>query len=103
MKLLFATLAAVAMLTSPALAGEPAQSEPAAAATSVAPAAAADPGDRVVCRMQEETGSRVRARKVCKTARVWDQSSRLTREDWRKATKRGAAQPGGQGFCTRKC
>ena len=103
MKLIFATFAAVGMLTSSALAGEPAQTEPAAAATSAAPAAVADPGDKMVCRVEEETGSRVRAKRICKTARQWDQIARATKDSWRKSTNRASAGQGGQTLCTRKC
>jgi hypothetical protein len=65
MKPIFSMLAVVIALTSvPALAEEP----PQAAAETAKPA---DPTQRIVCRTEDEIGSRVRKRRVCMTVAQW--------------------------------
>jgi hypothetical protein len=44
--------------------------------------------DRMVCRQQKETGSRLSTR-VCKTAREWEQERRENQEAIRNATRSG--------------
>ncbi len=58
-----------------ALAGlaSPAQAE---AAPPVSQTTATAPAPRVICRRMADTGSNVRGRKVCLTARQWDQVAR---------------------------
>lgn len=53
----------------------PAPAAQAAASPQVAatPAAADADGDRVICRKDEATGSRLRSANICKTKREWDQ------------------------------
>ena len=53
--------------------------------------ASADP-DRMVCKRQKETGSRLSSR-VCKTAREWEQERLDNKEALRNATNSGA-RPG---------
>lgn len=46
-----------------------------------APAAKAKDPNRRICEVQDETGSRLRAKKICMTAREWDERRRLERQD----------------------
>lgn len=53
-----------------------------------APAAAEsskkDPGSRMVCRNLDESGSRVRSNRVCKTKSEWDQAENAAKhEAWK--------------------
>jgi hypothetical protein len=73
-----AAAAVIALLASSAAAQTAPSSNPAPAATSSAPVsgkptkAKADPADRVICKEQEETGSRLGGHRVCHTKREWD-------------------------------
>lgn len=71
---------------------------PAPAATSSQPAAVQtaaakpDPGDKVICKEEEETGSRLGAHRVCHTKRDWERISRDAGDMVDQATK--ARDPG---------
>lgn len=53
---------------------------PAAAPTQAAPTAKADPLDRIVCRAEETSGSRLKRHKVCATVREWQEQRDDNRE-----------------------
>ena len=80
--------AAVASLCA-AGATAPALSQTQAAAPSAPPAGLADPNE-VVCEKQEVTGSRLAARRVCRTRAEWAEARRLDRQEVEKVqTNRG--------------
>jgi hypothetical protein len=65
-----------------------AQTAPADPATSSAPATqqVKDP-NRIICERQEEIGSRLGGKKICKTAQEWQDSRQQTRDtvdDWQR-------------------
>jgi hypothetical protein len=78
MKYLLPALAMFA-LASPAIAGDEDKKEPAATE------ATDDSQNRMICKRQKSTGSRLRAEKVCMTAAQWAQLQR----DQRMETERG--------------
>jgi hypothetical protein len=52
--------------------------------------------DRMVCEKQEQIGSRLGARKVCKTVREWQEQRRIQQEEVQDQQLRGYQQaPGG--------
>lgn len=77
-------LAIAAGLATPALAGE-------SAPASSAPAASGPNPNEIICEKQQQTGSRLVARKVCKTRAQWaDQQLQDRQEVERVQTRRGA-------------
>ncbi len=90
--------AAALFLAWPALAGPPAQA-PAAEAAPVpagqkiyaSPAAMDADLSRVVCRTEQPTGSRLGARRVCKTRGEWAAESANARDEIRRADDARAA------------
>lgn len=69
--------------------GKAAPTPAAATAPAATNVAATDP-DRVICRKDEATGSRLRSTNICKTAREWEQ----IRDDARRATDAMEKQKG---------
>jgi|tagenome__1003787_1003787.scaffolds.fasta_scaffold20986375_3 hypothetical protein len=57
----------------------PAAAQNAAPAQAAAPATAKDP-NRIICERQEEIGSRLGGKKVCKTAAQWDEERQQERD-----------------------
>lgn len=51
------------------------------AATTATPTAAANPDEKIICRRQLETGSWVKAKKICHTRAEWARLSDLGRRD----------------------
>lgn len=51
--------------------------------------------DRMVCERQEQIGTRLGARKVCKTVREWLEMRRLQREDVERAQRNVNQEPSG--------
>ena len=43
-----------------------------------------NPNDKIICEKQEEIGSRLGGKKVCKTAAQWEEQRRQQREDVEK-------------------
>lgn len=80
MKYLFPTLAVLALAT-PAFAGGEAKPEPAAEE------AKEDSQNRMICKRQKSTGSRLGSEKVCMTAAQWAQ----LKQDQRQQTERTQA------------
>ncbi len=81
-----------------AAAGEPAAETPAAATTEqttpsapadATPAETVDPRDRVVCRTEETTSSRVRPRRVCLSQNDRDRLNRENRREMDEAQRHG--------------
>lgn len=58
-------------------------------------AAAGDDG-KMICKEFEETASRLRKRKECRTAEEWEQLSRGAQKYVKDLERAGSAQPGGQ-------
>jgi hypothetical protein len=87
MRMLFAGVLAAAFFVLPAAANDPAPASPApaaeAAAAPAAPAEAApvaDPDDnRRVCKETIVTGSRIAARKTCKTKKEWREEAEASK------------------------
>ncbi len=80
-----------------AAAGDPATETPAAATEQTTPSApadatpteAVDPRDRVVCRTEETTSSRVRPRRVCLSQNDRDRLNRENRREMDEAQRHG--------------
>ena len=87
-KLVFVALAAC--VATPVLA----QSAP---STAIQPSANSQKGDldRIVCEREEQIGSRLGARKVCKTVREWQEQRRIPRADFEKVQQVVNQSPGG--------
>jgi hypothetical protein len=49
-----------------------------------AQAKAANPNDKIICERQDEIGSRLGGKKVCKTAAQWQEERRTERNDLEK-------------------
>ena len=82
---------ALALAWSPiALAEEATAPQPAAAT-----AAVADEDDTVVCKKIQDTGSRVRRTKVCKTKSEWNAAEKGAQDTMRGIQQKGV-QPGGE-------
>jgi hypothetical protein len=77
MRVVFALMISVA--TTPAAAQITFQ-EPATPAQ----AKAGNPTDKIICERQDEIGSRLAAKKVCKTAAQWQEERRTERNDLEK-------------------
>ncbi len=84
-------------------AGQPPQAQaaptPAAPATSAKPARSADDASKVVCRREEQVGSRVQIKK-CMTQAQWDGQDEQTRQYFEDSLEHGAlnaARPSSQG------
>jgi hypothetical protein len=71
---------------SPEAAAQPAAPAPAAPAPAVAAAKPADDLDRVVCHVDEETGTRLGSHKECHTKREWIQNQNETANSLNRAT-----------------
>jgi hypothetical protein len=68
--------------------------------TQAVPAASADATksdlDRIVCEKEEQIGTRLGARKVCKTVKEWQEQRRIQREDVERVQQNiNQNQPGG--------
>ena len=70
-----------------------AEAPAAAPAPAASKVATLDP-NQVICRRYEETGSRVRQTKICKTRQEWDDDARLAQESL-SAMDRGTQRGGG--------
>jgi invasion protein IalB len=94
--MMFAGAAALALALAGCATPAPSESPAATAAAPARPAAsetvAANSGDldRVVCKLNETTGSRLPASRVCHTQREWMQMS----QDARQATEKMQSQAG---------
>ncbi len=51
--------------------------------------------DKLVCKKQEEVGSRLGGKKVCMTKKQWDEQSRLSREDTERLQQNSASPTSG--------
>src|SRR6059058_5596467 len=49
--------------------------------------------NRIICERQEEIGTRLGGKKVCKTAAQWDEERRLQREDVQKYQQQATGVP----------
>ena len=58
----------------------PAAAQGTAAAQQPAPTAKAKDPDRIICERQEEIGSRLGGKKICKTAAQWDEERQQERD-----------------------
>ncbi|MEX6633852.1 hypothetical protein [Hyphococcus lacteus] len=52
-----------------------------------------DDGDKVICRRERVTGSRIAMQKVCLTGKEWDARLRRTQDGLRDVGRGGAAAP----------
>ena len=77
-----------ALLCAPALAQTP-------AVKSVDSSAEKAELDRIVCERQEQLGSRLGGRKVCKTIREWQEQRRVQREEAERVQRGGNLEPAG--------
>lgn len=98
--LLLVSTAGLIIMGSSAMAEDPAQPAPAAAAApAVAPAPAAAPsedGNKLVCRnMAAATGTRLGARRECKTQREWDDARLQTQKEIGQMQSQGNLGPRG--------
>jgi invasion protein IalB len=67
-----------------------------AVAQQAAPPAQAKPArdpNRMICEKQEDIGSRLATKKVCKTAAAWAEERRLQREGLEKSQQMGTGMP----------
>jgi invasion protein IalB len=69
----------------------PAAAQNAAPTQATAPAASKDP-NRIICERQEEIGSRIAAKKVCKTAAEWQLERQQQRDDVTKFQQQATGQ-----------
>ena len=51
--------------------------------------------DRIVCERQEQIGTRLGGRKVCKTVREWQEQQRFHREDVERVQRTMNGEPSG--------
>jgi invasion protein IalB len=72
-----ATIVIAVAITAPA-AAQPAPSDPAAPAPTTQKLR--DP-NRIICEREEEIGSRLGGKKICKTAQEWEQARQQSRND----------------------
>ena len=98
--LLLVSTAGLVIMGSSAMAEDPAQPAPAAtaapAATPAPAAAASSDLDKVVCRnMEAATGTRLGARRECKTQREWDDTRLQTQREIGKMQSSGNLGPVG--------
>src|SRR5438067_4836503 len=49
----------------------------------------ANPNDKIICERQDEIGSRLGAKKVCKTAAQWEEERRTEQNDLQKIQQQG--------------
>ena len=61
----------------------------------VGPSATKAELDRIVCERQEQLGSRLGGRKVCKTIREWQEQRRVQREEAERVQRGGNLEPAG--------
>jgi hypothetical protein len=52
-----------------------------------------DPASKIVCKKQVDTGSLVRAKKICRTRAEWDRSNTIGREEGQRMQNQGLVQP----------
>lgn len=97
-----ALIAAVFSLTACKTAGQQAAAPAPAAEDAAAKVAAAEPaaapvenGDQVICKVTEETGSRVKKKRVCKTKSEWAADEEAAKKFLSNSNRR-ATQPGGE-------
>lgn len=50
--------------------------------------------DRIVCEREEQIGSRLGARKVCKTVREWQEQRRVQREEVERVQQQNSGMSG---------
>ena len=99
--LLLVSTAGLIVMGSSAMAEDPAQPAPAApaaapAAAAPAPAATTSDLDKVVCRnMEAATGTRLGARRECKTQREWDDARLQTQKEIGQMQSSGNLGPRG--------
>jgi hypothetical protein len=96
--LLLVSTAGLIVMGSSAMAEDPAQPAPAAtAAPAAAPAAApSEDGNKLVCRnMAAATGTRLGARRECKTQREWDDARLQTQKEIGQMQSQGNLGPRG--------
>lgn len=65
------------------------QTTPSAPADAAAPTESTDPRDRVVCRTEESTSSRVRPRRICLSQNDRDRLNRENRREMDEAQRHG--------------
>ena len=83
---IFAAATAALVLAAPAVAQTP------PAAQSAAPATAKDKDpNRIICERQEEIGTRLGGKKVCKTAAEWQQERQQQRETLEGVQRQGTS------------
>lgn len=51
--------------------------------------------NRVVCRKEEQIGSRLGAKKLCLTVREWRERAELNRDETESVQRRASVRPGG--------
>lgn len=89
--LILTGLSVVALSTSAAFAADPPTKAPDATPAPAAKPEAKD-ADPIICRKEEETGTRLGAHKTCKPKSAWDEESRAAR-DMVSTRGRQAASP----------
>ncbi len=83
----FMPLALVALVSGPVFA-QPARNEPIVVVTDK------NELDRMVCEREEQIGSRLGARKVCKTVREWQEQRRVHREEVERVQQQNSGMYG---------
>jgi hypothetical protein len=82
------------LLSSLLLISSPVVAQTAVPSTAASATAKSKDPNRIICEKQEELGTRLGGKKVCKTAAEWDEERRLQRENLegvqRQATSTGA-------------
>ena len=78
----------------------PAAAQNAVPSQQSAPAAANDKGnpDRIICERQEEIGTRLGGKKVCKTKAQWDEERQQNRDTLDKFQQQNTSIPGNSGM-----
>jgi hypothetical protein len=75
------------MLAPPVLAADPAPAPTQAASAE---------NDPLVCKRQEETGTRLKKKKICKTESEWEAQEQAAQKWAKDMNRSGAGQPGGE-------
>jgi hypothetical protein len=52
-----------------------------------------DSADKVVCKKQVDTGSLVRAKKICRTRAEWEKANTVAREEGQRMQNQGLIRP----------
>lgn len=86
-------VAIMLMIAVSAPAGAQITFETPATATPSAPAANGKDSNKLICEKQEEIGSRLASKKVCKTAAQWQEERRQQRETLEKIQQQGTGTP----------